>query len=163
MAVAHRLLRRVCTSGLVPHGLTLYGQKRPKPVGKGHSNVSPEAEHCLRCPRPQTSRLQSCGSRARHRRFHLPMDTRRHKVKKAAGARFQERTTNKCGAGTLYGLGTSCSSSKGHEGKTGQCWGMHAHMHTCWFLVHIATLLTSLAATQALSSCQLTTCFLLRF
>lgn len=59
---------------------------------------------------------------------HLPMDTRRHKIKKDAGPRFKERATNKCGAGTLYGLGTPCSPGKVHAGGNGiAC--MHTYTH----------------------------------
>lgn len=41
---------------------TLCGQMRSKPVSKGHISVSPAAKHCLRYPKPQANRLQSCSS-----------------------------------------------------------------------------------------------------
>lgn len=87
-------------------------------MGKGHSNVSPEADHCLRDPRPQTSRLQTPRVATTDR-------YQEHKIKNcAAGPRFKERTSNKCVAGTLYDLGTSCNPGRGHEGRL-----VSAHTH----------------------------------
>lgn len=66
----------------------------------------------------------------------------------------------KVSAGASYDLGSPCSPGRDHERRL-FCVVTCMLTHTCWSPRHITTLLTSPVAAQALSSCQLATCFLL--
>lgn len=133
-------------------------------MSKGHSSVSSAAEHCLRHPRPQASRLQSCSSRTRH--HGLPHPCGYQKTQNQEGCRMKAHRKNhqpiwgmKVSAGAPYGLGSSCSPGRGHERRLSHI-VVHMFTYTCCSPMCIATLFTSPVAAQALSSCQLT-CFLL--
>lgn len=144
---------------------TLCGQMRSKPVSKGHISVSPAAKHCLRYPKPQASRLQSCSS-SRARDQGLPPPHGYQKTQNQEGCMTEIHRKNhhpmgvkmKVSSGAPCGLGSSCSPGRGHKRRLSRVVTCML-TYTCWSPVHI--LLTFLIAAQAPSSCQLTTCFFL--
>lgn len=131
---------------------TLCGQMRSKSVSMGHISVSPATEHCLRHPKPQASRLQSCSS-GRPRDHGLPPPHGYQKTQNQEDTNLRDRDPQKeptshggqnegvC-RGTLW-PGFILQSWQRPQKKTVPCCDTHVHRHMLVSRAHIAHLSNS--------------------